>query len=133
MSTANAYGLMQVVPSTAGKDVYQKIKKRQGQPSKKTLFNPQHNIDIGTAYLYILNQNYLVKIDHSKSKEYAVISAYNGGAGNVLKTFDNNRDRAVKDINSLAPNSVFWALTNKHPRAESRKYLKKVIVNKEKY
>lgn len=133
VSSANAYGLMQVVPATAGKDVYQKIKKRQGQPSKSTLFNPQQNIDIGTAYLYILKQNYLAKINHHQSKEYAVISAYNGGAGNVLKTFDNDRNRAIKDINQLAPKSVYWALSNKHPKAESRKYLTKVTKNKRKY
>lgn len=133
VSSANAYGLMQVVPATAGRDVYQKIKNRAGQPSKSTLFNPQQNIDIGTAYLHILYKNYLAKINNSTSKEYSVISAYNGGAGNVLKTFDNNRDRAVRDINSLQPKSVYWALTNKHPYAESRRYLQKVTKNKTKY
>lgn len=133
VSTANAYGLMQVVPATAGRDVYQKIKKRSGQPTKSVLFNPQQNIDIGTAYLSILKQNYLVKINHTQNKEYAVISAYNGGAGNVLKTFHSNRTRAIQNINQLTPASVYWALTTKHPKAESRNYLKKVKSNKAKY
>ena len=133
VSTANAYGLMQVVPATAGRDVYQKIKNRSGQPTKSVLFNPEQNIDIGTAYLSILKQNYLVKINHAQNKEYAVISAYNGGAGNVLKTFHSNRTRAIQNINQLTPASVYWALTNKHPKAESRNYLKKVKANKAKY
>lgn len=133
VSHANAYGLMQVVPATAGRDVYDKIKKRSGQPTKATLFNPQQNIDIGTAYLSILKQNYLAKISHHQNKEYAVISAYNGGAGNVLKTFSHDRNKAVSNINKLKPASVYWALTTKHPKAESRNYLKKVKTNKAKY
>ena len=48
----NAYGLMQVVPSTAGKDVYSLVKKRAGQPTKAVLFSPENNIDIGSAYLH---------------------------------------------------------------------------------
>ena len=133
VSSANAYGLMQVVPATAGKDVYQKVKNKSGQPSKQTLFEPAHNIDIGTAYLHLLQTRYLNAVNHKQSKEYTVISAYNGGAGNVLKTFDPDRKRAMQDINKLKPNSVYWALTNKHPKAESRNYLKKVTTFQKNY
>ncbi|GHF88618.1 murein transglycosylase domain-containing protein [Thalassotalea marina] len=133
VSRANAYGLMQVVPATAGRDVYQKVKNKSGQPTKQLLFTPSANIDIGTAYLHLLQTRYLKAIQNHTSKEYSVISAYNGGAGNVLKTFDNNRARAMKDINQLKPKSVFWALTNKHPKAESRRYLKKVTQFKKNY
>ena len=90
-----AYGLMQVVPSTAGRDVFEKIKQRKGQPSPKNLYDPEYNIDIGTAYLQILQERYLVKIKDQNALRYSVISAYNGGAGNVLKTFSSNRDQAV--------------------------------------
>ena len=105
VSSAGAYGLMQVVPSTAGKDVYQKIKNKAGQPTKKVLFDVAQNIDIGSAYLHILKDNYLKAIQQKKSKHYAIISAYNGGAGNVLKTFDTRRDRAVDKINAAQPES----------------------------
>lgn len=133
VSHANAYGLMQVVPATAGRDVYSKLKKRSDQPTKTTLFNPKHNIDIGTGYLSILQRNYLAKIKHLQNKEYAVISAYNGGAGNVLKTFHSNRTKAISNINQLKPESVYWALTTKHPKLESRNYLKKVKAKQAKY
>ena len=33
ISSANAYGLMQIIPSTAGKDVYARVKGLEGQPS----------------------------------------------------------------------------------------------------
>lgn len=56
-----------------------------------------------------------------------MISAYNGGTGGVLATFDPDRKQAMKDINHLQPNQVYWALTNKHPKAEARRYLEKVL------
>ncbi|WP_236701312.1 murein transglycosylase domain-containing protein [Thalassomonas viridans] len=126
VSHANAYGLMQVVPATAGKDVYQKIKKKPGMPNKQTLFSAKENIDIGTAYLHILSRQYLKHIADSQSRHFAVISAYNGGAGNVFKTFSSSRDKAKTVINSLLPREVYRRLTTGHPKAESRRYLQKV-------
>lgn len=133
VSTANAYGLMQVVPATAGKDVYQKIKKKTGQPTKAVLFNPKQNIDIGSAYLSILKNNYLNKINQNQNKKYAMISAYNGGAGNVLRIFNSNRDIAFKQINQLNSARFYQILTTKHPKEESRNYLKKVTKAELKY
>ncbi|NTS75548.1 membrane-bound lytic murein transglycosylase MltC [Catenovulum sp. SM1970] len=133
VSHANAYGLMQVVSSTAGRDVYQKVKNKAGQPSKQVLFDPKQNIDIGTAYLYILKNQYLSKISNLTSRHYAVISAYNGGAGNVLKTFSNDRKVAIERINTLAANEVYDKLTQQHPRVESRRYLYKVRKAEKKY
>ncbi len=118
---------MQVVPNTAGRDVFKLVKKRSGQPSPEYLFDPAKNIDTGTAYFYILKNRYLKDVRDPTSLHYSMISAYNGGAGNVLNTFDRkNRDRAMRELNSLRPNQVYWALTNRHPSAESRRYLQKV-------
>ena len=127
VSWANAYGLMQVVPKTAGKDVFKLVKKRSGQPTPEYLFNPENNIDTGTAYFYILKNRYLKDVSHPTSLEYSMISAYNGGTGGVLNTFNrSDRKRAMRDLNSLQPNQVYWALTKKHPNAEARRYLEKV-------
>ncbi|NRB69878.1 MAG: membrane-bound lytic murein transglycosylase MltC [Vibrio sp.] len=127
VSWANAYGLMQVVPKTAGRDVFKLVKKKSGQPSPEYLFNPENNIDTGTAYFYILKNRYLKDVRHPTSLEYSMISAYNGGTGGVLNTFNrNDRKRAMRDLNSLKPNQVYWALTKKHPNAEARRYLEKV-------
>ena len=127
VSWANAYGLMQVVPKTAGRDVFSLVKNRSGQPSPEYLFNPENNIDTGTAYFYILKNRYLKEVSHPISLEYSMISAYNGGTGGVLSTFDSSdRKRAMSDLNSLQPNQVYWALTKKHPNAEARRYLEKV-------
>lgn len=126
VSWANAYGLMQVVPKTAGRDVYNLVKHKSGKPSAQTLYDPARNIDIGTAYFHILKTRYLKKVQNKKSQQYSMISAYNGGTGNVLKTFHSDRTRAMNDINNLQPKDVYWALTQKNPNAESRRYLQKV-------
>ncbi|MEZ8825562.1 membrane-bound lytic murein transglycosylase MltC [Vibrio amylolyticus] len=127
VSWANAYGLMQVVPKTAGRDVFKLVKKKSGEPTPEYLFDPEKNIDTGTAYFYILKNRYLKDINNPLSLEYSMISAYNGGAGGVLNTFNrNDRKRAMRDLNSLQPSQVYWALTKKHSNAEARRYLEKV-------
>jgi membrane-bound lytic murein transglycosylase C len=126
VSSANAYGLMQVVPKTAGADVFQRIKKQKGKPTKQQLFDPAFNIDIGSAYLYILNNNYLKGVTNDTSRHYSIISAYNGGAGNVLKTFHGNRKTALRVLNTKSSKDVYYLLTKKHPNTESRHYLEKV-------
>jgi membrane-bound lytic murein transglycosylase C len=133
VSSANAYGLMQVVPKTAGADVFQRIKNKSGKPTKQQLFDPAFNIDIGSAYLHILNNNYLKEVANETSRHYSIISAYNGGAGNVLKTFHGNRKTAMKILNTKSSNAVYYLLTNKHPKSESRHYLEKVTKAEKKY
>ena len=126
VSTAPAYGLMQIVPGTAGRDVFDKVKQRPDQPTPEYLFDPENNIDTGTAYLQILQTRYLAGIRDNNSHRYSVISAYNGGAGNVLTTFSRDRDRAVVEINRLSSDQVYQWLTTRHPSEESRRYLFKV-------
>ena len=133
VSPANAYGLMQVVPATAGKDVYNLVKKRSDEPTKETLFQPENNIDIGSAYLYILQTRYLVKVTNKLSQEYSMISAYNGGTGNVLKTFDTDRTIAMEKLNQNSASSVYQKLRYDHPRSESQYYLEKVTKAKKNY
>ncbi|MFV0575229.1 MAG: membrane-bound lytic murein transglycosylase MltC [Vibrio sp.] len=126
VSWANAYGLMQVVPKTAGHDVFNLVKGRSGMPTPEYLYNPANNIDTGVAYFHILKTRYLKGIQNGTSLQYSMISAYNGGAGGVFNTFGGSKTSAMNDINSLQANQVYWALTKKHPNAESRHYLEKV-------
>ena len=93
---------MQVIPATAGRDVYVRVKGKNGQPTREDLFNPAYNIDVGTAYLHLLQTVYLADIQDPQSRRYAVISAYNGGAGGC-STPSSNRKAAPDMINRLSP------------------------------
>ncbi|RLA08058.1 MAG: DUF3393 domain-containing protein [Gammaproteobacteria bacterium] len=133
MSHIPAYGLMQIVPKTAGVDAYRLLYKKDGIPSKNYLLNADNNIEMGTAYLSILYDRYLAKIKNKKSQEYCVIAAYNTGAGNVLRSFSKSRNTAFNKINQLNSNQVYQYLQKNLQHAEARKYLVKVTTKKQKY
>ena len=132
VSNSDALGLMQVVQHSAGVDVF-KMQGKWGKPSRNYLFDPENNIDTGTAYLSILQNSYLGGISNPTSRRYAVITAYNGGAGSVLRVFSSDKARAFNIINSMAPGDVYTTLTTKHPSGESRRYLYKVNTAQKSY
>lgn len=131
VSHVGAFGLMQVVPRTAGADVYNLVKGKQGKPTKRKLFDPAYNIDIGTAYLSLLRDRYLKGIENPISLEYSMISAYNGGSGGVFRAFgERNPSKAKAIINSMTAPEVFSQLRDRHPFAEARGYIVKVTKNR---
>ncbi|WP_092875598.1 membrane-bound lytic murein transglycosylase MltC [Izhakiella capsodis] len=132
VSNADALGLMQVVQNTAGADVF-RMQGKWGTPSRSYLLNPQNNINTGTAYLALLQDNYLAGIRNPASRRYAVITAYNGGAGSVLRVFSRDKNRAFSIINKMSPDQVYRALLNDHPSSESRRYLYKVAAAQRNY
>ncbi|MCJ7462047.1 membrane-bound lytic murein transglycosylase MltC [Candidatus Palibaumannia cicadellinicola] len=125
ISHANAVGLMQIMQNSAGRDVF-KMKGKCGQPSRKYLLNPKNNINIGTAYLAMLQNNYLSGIIDLTSRRYVMIVAYNSGVSSALKVFSSNPNKALNMINNLKPDEVYHILSTQHPSAESRNYLNKV-------
>ncbi len=133
VSTAPAYGLMQLVPTSGGRDAYTEVKGRDGIPSKEYLFDGNNNIELGTAYLYLLDTRYLKAIRHPVSREYCSIAAYNGGAGNVLRVFAKDREKAVEVINNLSPAVVYERLRQQHSRDETRRYLGKVVTARKEF
>ncbi len=133
VSHAMAVGLMQVVPATAGSDVYRYLNGSKGQPTMQQLYRAPLNITYGTCYLHLLQTRYLSRIADPVTREYCVIAGYNGGAGNVLRTFDSNRENAYDRINGLKPGTVYRRLVNDHPHAETRRYLQKVMAAKKEF
>lgn len=103
-SSSDAYGLMQLLPSTAAH-----IANRKGlsYTGKKCLFDPQTNIKLGSTYLKSL-------YDDSGNMLYAVAS-YNAGPGAVQKWLSQSKtydmDEFVEDI----------------PYQETQTYVKKVF------
>lgn len=127
VSSAGALGLMQIVPTSAGRDAYLHVKGKKWTPSKEYLFDARNNIMLGSAYLNILDKKYLAGIYNTISREYCVISAYNTGSANVLGIFNKDRAKAKKIINSKKPSEVYSRLHSGLPYEETRRYLKKVI------
>jgi membrane-bound lytic murein transglycosylase C len=127
VSSAPAYGLMQLVPTSGGRDAYRKAKGTDTIPSREYLFDPENNIELGSAYLNVLSYNLLEDIGNEISREYCVISAYNTGPRNVFKTFASDNRAALNQINSLEPPAVYDRLRNNLPYQETRDYLVKVV------
>ncbi|MDZ4202981.1 MAG: murein transglycosylase domain-containing protein [Gallionella sp.] len=130
VSPAPAYGLMQLVPSSGGRDAYKRAKGTDHIPSKQYLFEPENNIELGTAYLNVLAFDELDSIADPIAREYCVISAYNTGPSNVMRAFGGsakNRSAGLNRINSLSAPAVYSQLREKLPYAETRQYLHKVV------
>lgn len=123
-----AYGLMQIVPKSAGKDSTAYLFGKPVLLAPSYLYNDENNINIGTAYLHLLFHSYLKSIDNLESRLYCAISAYNTGPGNVAKAFTNGRNivEAAKLINQMSPKDVYSTLVRKLPYDETKEYLKKV-------
>ncbi|MEA2050378.1 MAG: murein transglycosylase domain-containing protein [Campylobacterota bacterium] len=123
-----AYGLMQIVPRTAGIDSYKYLYKKKKLLSSSYLYNSKQNIKIGSAYLHILYYRYLKKIKDPQSRLYCAIAAYNTGAGNVAKAFigNTNINKASVTINKMNADEVYKRLMKKLPYNETKHYLKKV-------
>lgn len=127
VSSAPAYGLMQLVPSSGGREAQRRAKGHDTMPTKEELFDANNNIELGTAYLNVLLFKQLEMVGNPVSREYCVISAYNTGPGNVLRTFNRNQTDAVNEINKLEPSAVYDRLRAGLPYAETREYLQKVV------
>lgn len=123
-----AYGLMQIVPKSAGVDVYNFLYKEKKILSSTYLYDPTNNIKIGSTYLHILYFNYLRHIKDETSRLYCSIAAYNTGAGNVARSFigTTNIKEASKRINQLSAQEVYKHLMKNLPYNETRKYLQRV-------
>ena len=126
VSSAPAYGLMQLVPTSGGREAYRRAKGKDVAPSRDYLFDPANNVELGTAYLNVLMFNQLDDVAHHVSREYCVIAAYNTGPSNVFRTFSRDRVAAVNEINGLQPAAVYDQLRQNLPYQETRHYLQKV-------
>jgi len=126
VSSAPAYGLMQLVPTSAGRAALKRTQGVDDTPTADYLFDPEHNIELGTAYLSVLSDTEFHAVENQESRDYCVIAAYNTGPHNVTKTFAANRTEALKDINQMDSPTVFERLRTNLPYEETRQYVVKV-------
>ena len=123
-----AYGLMQLVPQSGGRDAYQLVYGEDKLVTGPYLFEPKNNIELGTALLRVIGTRYLKAVQDPKSRMYCTIAAYNTGAGNVCKAFGNTTSvsRAAPIINGMTPEEVYGRLKSNLPYEETRNYVVRV-------
>jgi soluble lytic murein transglycosylase len=114
-SSANAQGLMQVLPGTA-----RMVAKRNGIPfDPKKLYDPVYNVQIGAAELGHAIGNY-------RGSYILTFVAYNAGPGRVrdwIERFGDPRDPKIDPID--------WV--ERIPFSETRNYVQRVIENMQVY
>lgn len=111
VSRANAYGLMQLLPSTA-----KGLAKKEGERhfNANSLFDPSENIRLGTLYL---KQN----IDHYGGQVEYALAAYNAGDGPVRQWIATGGYKDVPEwVESI-------------PYTETRDYVQSIMRNREVY
>ena len=123
-----AYGLMQIVPRSAGLDASKKVLGKKVLLSPSYLYDSENNIGMGSAYLHILSKRYMRAVKNEESRLYCVIAAYNTGSGNVARAFTGEvgMTGAAPVINSMSPEKVYQTLIDNLPHRETVGYLKKV-------
>ena len=126
VSGAPAYGLMQLVPTSGGREALKRVQGVDQTPTPEYLFDPDHNIELGAAYLGVLGNTEFHAVDNPDSRDYCVIAAYNTGPRNVMRTFANDKTGAMADINGLPPAALFDKLRTGLPSEETREYVVKV-------
>ena len=122
-----AYGLMQIVPSSAGQDCAQSLKKPFTQPTANYLYEPENNIEMGIHYLYLLNKRYYTGVTNQDSRDLCVIASYNTGAGNVARALrgDTKISKAIPQINAMSYDELFRYFERKL-LPETQNYIRKV-------
>ncbi len=89
-SHANAYGLMQIVPKYAGRAARGLLTGKRERPAPEELLHAETNVELGSAYLTILQDRYFAHIEDAEVRNLAVIAAYNWGPGRVRKVISHH-------------------------------------------
>ena len=126
VSGAPAYGLMQLVPTSGGRAALKRVQGVDQTPTAEYLLDPDHNIELGTAYLSVLGHTEFQAVGNPDSRDYCVIAAYNTGSRNVTRIFASEKNAAIDNINGLPPPALFDKLRTGLPYDETREYVVRV-------
>ncbi len=106
-SAANAFGLMQLIPSTA-RELSRRIGRKLSDP--RQLFNPEFNIRLGTLYLAQLQRRF-------SGRKERMLAAYNAGPHRVKRW---QKQAGAEQTDVFIENIEF---------AETRAYVRHVLKN----
>ena len=122
-----AYGLMQIVPNSAGADCAESLNKGFKIPTANYLYEPENNIEMGIHYLYLLKKRYFSKVENNDSQTLCMIASYNTGAGNVSRALrgDTKISKAIPQINEMSYDQLFKHFSKKLHK-ETQDYIVRV-------
>jgi membrane-bound lytic murein transglycosylase C len=126
VSGAPAYGLMQLVPTSGGREAFKRVQGVDETPTPEYLFDPEHSVELGAAYLSTLSNTEFHSVDDQDARDYCVIAAYNTGPRNVTRTFSSDKKAAFDTINHMDQTAVYDKLRTGLPMEETRNYVVKV-------
>lgn len=84
-SHAGAHGLMQLIPKYGAREHTGWCMAATGWSLPNTLYIPENNVDLGSAYLSLLTTRSFEQIPGRTKRLYLVICAYNWGPGAVTR------------------------------------------------
>ncbi|HAQ62565.1 TPA: hypothetical protein DCR49_11335 [Candidatus Delongbacteria bacterium] len=134
--TPMACGLMQIIPSQAGRDAHKALFGSDKIVESDYLFDPENNLNMGTWYLKNLTKwwnNYekknFGKISSVEKNEFYAISSYNQGMGTIL----NKAYKKHQLIDKSEEETYQILITENNVPKEGRDYLKRVAERKKLY
>ena len=122
-SWANAFGLMQLVPRFGGLESFEFVFGYKQKPSPAYLFQPEKNIELGTAYFHLIFNKHFKDVPDSKKKMYMAIASYNWGPHRVRKYIINKYN-----AKNLTDDEVYNIIRYRSPNVpkETKNYLERV-------
>jgi membrane-bound lytic murein transglycosylase C len=115
-STANAIGLMQIIPDQAGRAAGRYAQPQRELPTADDLLDPELNIHYGTAYVRLLMDRYFHDVPGDELRLAVVLAAYNWGPGNIRQV--------LEQAGMPATVAEFEALLAGHAPAETQAFVR---------
>jgi membrane-bound lytic murein transglycosylase C len=119
-SECGALGLMQLIPRYGAREAYRFIFHQDKVLPPAYLHNPENNIELGSAYLHLLKNNYFREVGDAFKKRCLVVCAYNWGPTAIKK-----RIMQRYAIEAMSRETLYAMLRNQTPE-ETGNYLQQV-------
>ena len=134
-SPVPAYGLMQLVPKSGGREAFRHVHKKDIIPLPAYLYVPENNVELGTGYLHRLMTVVFAGVKDPDCRMLCAVAAYNTGPGNVSRAMTGGTavSKAVSVINMMTYDRLYEHLRTQLPYAETRDYIQKVTSKRRKY
>jgi membrane-bound lytic murein transglycosylase C len=101
ISSSGAVGLMQIIPKHAGREAYRYLYGQDWTIRADYLYSPGINIELGTAYLYLLMNRYFAHVNDPVKRRFISICAYNWGPTAMRENILNRYGTAAMDSSTL--------------------------------